>query len=62
MFGATIASPMQSATNGSSEEVNQGHDVIADGVANEDASYTSPLELRDYISARMISLAIMILG
>lgn len=46
LFGATITSPVQSATNGSSEEVNQVPDAaVVDGTANEDASSTSPLEL-----------------
>uniref|UniRef100_A0ACD5Z3V9 Uncharacterized protein n=1 Tax=Avena sativa TaxID=4498 RepID=A0ACD5Z3V9_AVESA len=43
LFGTKIiASPV----NGSSEEVNQVPDAVADGAANEDASSTSPLELR----------------
>jgi hypothetical protein len=46
LFGTTITSPVQSATNGSLEEVNQVPDaVVADGNANEDASSTSPLDL-----------------
>uniref|UniRef100_A0ACD5Y376 Uncharacterized protein n=1 Tax=Avena sativa TaxID=4498 RepID=A0ACD5Y376_AVESA len=43
LFGTTIiASPV----NGSSEEVNEVPEAVADGAANEDASSTSSLELR----------------
>ncbi|KAK1695167.1 hypothetical protein QYE76_011864 [Lolium multiflorum] len=46
LFGATITSPVQNATNGSSEEVNQVPDAaVADRTANEDASSTSPFDL-----------------
>uniref|UniRef100_A0ACD5TJ26 Uncharacterized protein n=2 Tax=Avena sativa TaxID=4498 RepID=A0ACD5TJ26_AVESA len=46
LFGTTITSPVQSATNGSSEEVNQVPDAaVVDGTANQDASSTNPLDL-----------------
>ncbi|KAI5009351.1 hypothetical protein ZWY2020_011488 [Hordeum vulgare] len=44
LFGATIISPVQSATNGSSEEVSQAPDAVVDGTAHEDASATSLLD------------------
>ncbi|CAM0956627.1 unnamed protein product [Alopecurus aequalis] len=46
LFGTTITSPVQSATNGSSEEVNRVPDAaVVDGTANEDASSTRPFDL-----------------
>uniref|UniRef100_A0A453DKN3 Uncharacterized protein n=1 Tax=Aegilops tauschii subsp. strangulata TaxID=200361 RepID=A0A453DKN3_AEGTS len=44
LFGATITSPVQSATNGSSEEVSQAPDAAVDGTAHEDACATSLLD------------------
>ncbi|XP_037480896.1 auxin response factor 13-like [Triticum dicoccoides] len=44
LFGATITSPVQSATNGSSEEVSQAPDAAVDGTAHEYASATSLLD------------------